>query len=302
MRIERLKRENLEPYSRVQLPPEGDLAIGLFSIEGSNSTGKTNLVEAILWALWSPRAIHGLKQEQLVKRGSNSCRVQLNFSVSGAGYQVNRSYRIGSSPDLALLRAHDGVYVPVAKGATEVTALEEILGLEYGEVLDTVFIRQGEVDSLSIAMPSVLRDFILDLFRLDILDRIAEKLKEKTGALDEEISVLEKEMAVKPEKERSRDRLGKEICEITSDISKLVDSIKKLMLELERIPKVSILTKIEETQTELQILVRDMEDIQEEIKSSTKRRMEIDSEIERLPKLYPQRGIEYRRPTDRGPK
>jgi len=52
MKILRLELKNFKPFRDLVLPDTGYLPNGLIIIKGANSTGKSSIVEAILWALW----------------------------------------------------------------------------------------------------------------------------------------------------------------------------------------------------------------------------------------------------------
>jgi len=286
VKIDRLELENFKPYSKISLPAEGDLPRGLFLIEGSNSTGKTSLVEAVLWVLWGPHAIPGVKQEQLVRNGTNECLVKLRFSVAGNQFQVNRRYRIGSGAEAVLLEGEAGVFHPIDRGVTSVEAkLEEILGLGQDDALQTVFVRQGEVDTLSNATPGELRDLIRDLFRLDIFDEISDELKEKADALEREIHTLEKDVARKQEIEKKRRTLENEINALKEELEKLANVRKNFESDLEKIPEEKILVKIDGIQKKIEQLENTVKEINEQINDLDGKKKAFEKGLEKYPDL-----------------
>jgi len=279
VKINRIEIENFKPYRKVVLPPEGKLPEGLFIVQGPNSTGKTSLVEAVLWALWGPRAIPGVKQEQLIKKGESSCQVTLDFEVEDAEYQIRRRYTRGAGPSVILLRRANGKLVPVEKGATQVeNELNRILGVTYQEALDTLFIRQGEVDKLATARPGELRDLIRDLFGLKTLERITDVLRERAKAIDNEIRKLERETAIIKEKERRRDELEGEIKKLKQQRDETLNKINELKSELEKIPSTRILENLKKLSLDVEKTTVEVQNLTQQLEIREKTRKEMEEE------------------------
>ena len=283
MKINRIEIENFKPYRKVVLPPEGKLPEGLFIVQGPNSTGKTSLVEAVLWALWGPRAIPGVKQEQLIKKGESSCQVTLDFEVEDVEYQIRRRYTRGAGPSVILLRRANGKLVPVEKGATQVeNELNRILGVTYQEALDTLFIRQGEVDKLATARPGELRDLIRDLFGLKKLEHISDILSEKAKNAEKEIQQLERETVLIKEKERQIEELKEELRRLEQQKSKIMKTIKELEEELQRIPETRILKNLKDLNSEIEKTRVEAESITQQMEIREKTRKDLEEEIDNL--------------------
>ena len=81
MKILRLELKNFKPFRDLVLPADGYLPDGLIIIKGANSTGKSSIVEAILWALWGSDAVKPLTNDELVRFNSVSTQVLLIFEV-----------------------------------------------------------------------------------------------------------------------------------------------------------------------------------------------------------------------------
>lgn len=283
MKINRVLIENFKPFRRVYLPLEGDLPEGLFIVQGSNSSGKTSLVEAILWGLWGPRTIRWMKQEQLVRKTESSCQVTLDFEVEGAKYRIKRKYTRGSGVTAVLFKGVNGKYVPIERNVTPIEMrVDEILGISYQEALETLFVRQGEVDRLAVATPGELRDLVRDLFGLERLDQITDVLRDKAKNLDREIRGLEKELAVLPEKKAQKKELEKDLKKLSKRLSKLSDLTNELEKELEEIPPTQTLNKLKDLESKTEKIQTDLQTKTDQLEQKKKEKSETKGLIGKL--------------------
>jgi exonuclease SbcC len=283
LKINQVLIENFKPFRSVYLPLEGELPNGLFIVQGPNSSGKTSLVEAILWGLWGPRAIKWMKQEQLIRKTESSCEVTLDFEVEGAKYRIKRGLTRGSGVTVVLFKGVNGKYVPLERNVAPVEKqLDEILGISYQEALETLFVRQGEVDKLAVATPGELRDLVRDLFGLERLEQITEVLREKAKELDEEIRSLEKQLAVLPEKQRQKKSLKKELKELKARFSKLSKLINELEKELKKTPPTQTLNKLKDLDSKIQKITTDKQTQEEQLKRAKKEKTAAAKSITKL--------------------
>lgn len=283
MKINRVLIENFKPFRRIQLPLEGGLPEGLFIVQGPNSSGKTSLVEAILWGLWGPRAIRWMKQEQLIRKTESFCQVTLDFEVEGAEYRIKRKYARGSGVTVVLFKGFNGKYVPIETNVTPVEKrLDEILGISYQEALETLFVRQGEVDRLAVATPGELRDLVRDLFGLERLEQITDVLGDKAKTLDGEIRRLEKELAILPEKEAQKRDLEKERKKLKERLGELTRLINVLQEELKKMPPIKTLNRLKKLESKIQEIHTDLQAQEEQLELRKKERTKSEQSISEL--------------------
>ena len=102
MKLLRLELKNFKPFRDLILPEDGALPDGLIIIKGGNSTGKSSIFEAVLWALWGADAIRPLTNDELISFNSSFCKVILTFEVAGVQYKIDRSYDPANRMDVIL--------------------------------------------------------------------------------------------------------------------------------------------------------------------------------------------------------
>jgi len=177
MKILTLEIQNFKPFKTLTLPENGELPDGLTIIKGLNSTGKSSLFEAILWALWGPTSVN-LTNDELVRFGSVSCEVTLTFEVTGNRYKIERSYDSASGMKAILFSWKEGVWKRAADKTTTVgREIESILNISSKQALNTLLVRQGEVALIANAPPSSLREMLVKIYNLDLLEEMDGQLK-----------------------------------------------------------------------------------------------------------------------------
>lgn len=194
MKLVSLELRNFKPFRNLNLPDgDGELPGGLIIIRGANSTGKSSLLEAILWALWGPTAI-GLTNEELISFASSYCSVDLEFDVAGSRYKVKRTYDPADGMKVILSRFENESWQRIAdKSQSVARTLEGILNLEPSQALNTLLVKQGEVAVIAAATPTVLRDLLVRVYNIDLLGQMTKQLENLESDLTSQTKALEDE-------------------------------------------------------------------------------------------------------------
>ncbi len=212
MKLLKLELRNFKPFLDLTLPDDGStLPGGLIIIRGPNSTGKSSLLEAILWALWGPDSVE-LSNDELISFSSTFCSVVLTFEVAGAQYKVDRSYNPADKTNVVLFTKSGKAWKRIAdKTQSVATKIDEILGLEWKQAQNTILVRQGEVAAISTAGPVMLRNLLVDIYDIELLNRMSSHLEYFESDLDSKTKALRADYRspedVKEQIEQSKKRI-----------------------------------------------------------------------------------------------
>jgi exonuclease SbcC len=304
MKLLKVEIRNFKPFLELTLPSdESTLPSGLIIIRGPNSTGKSSLLEAILWALWGSDSIE-LNNDELISFSSTFCSVVLTFEVAGTQYKIDRSYNPADKTNVVLFTKTGKAWKRIADKTQSVsTKIDEILGLEWKQAQNTLLVRQGEVAAISTAGPVMLRNLLVDIYNIEILNRMSnhleyfesnneskikvlradyrspEDIKEQIGQCKERISKYEASI-----KDRTKEILSTEtILNGIPDDDKL-KALSKITAEIERKEHELELTRkeIERNLSQAGILDAEPEIIQARLESLQKEKERVESERETI--------------------
>ena len=192
MKLLRLELKNFKPFRNLELPEgEGELPGGLILIRGPNSTGKSSIFEGILWALWGPDAVR-LTNDDIISFTSTWCKAVLVFEVAGTRYKIDRSYSSAKGMAVVLYTRMEDAWKRLANKSKSVSKeLVQILNLELKQALDTLMVRQGEVAEIADASATDLRNLIVRVYNIGLLDKMSDHLKNLELDLETQNKILQ---------------------------------------------------------------------------------------------------------------
>ncbi len=149
-----------------------DLAdVDYFSLEGPTGSGKSSLIDAMIFALYGkiPR-LGGNTVAPAISVGAERARVSFRFLVDDVVYTVTRQLERASSGGARAtevrLETGEG---PVASGSSDVTPeVSRLLNLSYEDFTRTVVLPQGEFARFLTATPKERQELLRGLLGLDV--------------------------------------------------------------------------------------------------------------------------------------
>jgi exonuclease SbcC len=175
---------------------------GITGIIGNNGTGKSSIVEGILFALYGLSGT-GIRGDYIVSAFSpprERCEVRLDFRVRGEAYTVRRSFRKGStSQHEAWLNRDERL---LAQGVTDVDReVTRILGMNATDLKNTIYAGQRDLVALLESRPGERKEWFsrvlgIDYLKEESLSMLRERIEQAERAgdrLEGELSALKQQ-------------------------------------------------------------------------------------------------------------
>ena len=234
MRPTRITVEGFSAYrSRVDVDLEN---VEFFALSGPTGSGKSSLVDAMIFALYGRVPRLGARAvAPVITAGADRARVALEFEVDGEGYVASRVAErtdTGASVKEARLEKADGT--ALANGAGEVTAtVESLLRLRFEDFTKTVVLPQGEFARFLNAGSRERRDLLRDLLGLEVYTRMRDLANVRRSVAAERLSSARNQLDALdvPEEDdlaAANDRVGK-----LEDLARVVDERTSAIDEIE---------------------------------------------------------------------
>ena len=182
MRPQKLTLKNFMPFRSIDGQfYEVDFAnLDLFAITGPTGSGKSALVDAIVWCLYGRTARYGADSKGVISTGENSCEVFLDFTIGSRWFRAVR--RTGRTTESGLSEREGEEWIQDVSGAEQLTKrIEALLGLDFASFTKTVILPQGEYAQFLASKPSDRRELLAKILELGVYARVAERAKELSG-------------------------------------------------------------------------------------------------------------------------
>lgn len=295
----------LEGFSAYRRRQVVDLeGVELFSLSGPTGSGKSSLIDGMIFALYGRVPRLGARAvAPVITAGADRARVSLDFEVRGERYLVSRVAErtdSGASVREARLEKSDGT--TLASGAGDVTReVEELLRLRFEDFTKTVVLPQGEFARFLNAGSRERRDLLRDLLGLDVYSLVRDLANERksqaaghAGSARSQLESLDVPETAALDEARSRlatlERLSEDIGAQLSELVLAENRVEEFEKQAEAIEEARrILAAIEppphlEEMDERLVAAREAESLTENALHSKKGELsQVEDEIGKLP-------------------
>ena len=172
MRPQKLSLKNFMPFRVTgdQVHAVDFSQLGLFSITGPMGSGKSALIDAMVWCLYGRTARYG-KSTGVISTGEQTCEVALDFSVGERQFRAVR--RTGKITESGLSEREGEEWIQDISGALRLTTrIEELLGLDFDSFTKTVILPQGRYAEFLTSEAEKRRELLAKILELGVYARV----------------------------------------------------------------------------------------------------------------------------------
>lgn len=263
---------------------------GVNIITGKNGAGKSSILDAMKFALFG-ESRNNEKINELIKKGKNFFEITLNFNLNGDHYEIYRHFGMKKAKNAERLAyvKKNGVFTSETYEGVN-AEITKILNVSKDVFKNSVFVEQGQMDSLISGTPKERKTIFSDIIGLTSLSKSADRLKEIASNFRDEASTLQSSSDRLTEIRSENIKLNEDY---TSNINLMEEAekeanrylnefedVKKKQKERDKI-KLNIdnlKSNIEQYSNEILVKERNITELNEDIKK-------LQSERERLEKL-----------------
>ncbi len=151
--------------------------LDLFSITGPMASGKSALIDAVVWCLYGRTARYGADSKGVISTGEQMCKVALDFTLGTRWFRAVR--RTGTSTDSGLSEREGEEWVQDISGSALLTRrIEELLGLDFDSFTKTVILPQGRYAEFLTSEPSKRRELLAKILELGVYTRVRDHARD----------------------------------------------------------------------------------------------------------------------------
>lgn len=266
--------------------------LDLFAITGPMASGKSSLIDAIVWCLYGRTARYGADSKGVISAGESICEVFFDFTVGSRQFRAVR--RTGKTTESGLSERENEEWIQDVSGSDRLTnRIQELLGLDFDSFTKTVILPQGKYAEFLGSEPSKRRELLEKILELGVYKRVADRAKDTETRAKERAKTIRETLAqpqyagvtraVVEQRQGELEVLAQEIAqtsaqeEVLRGLAQKADAVNAVAARL------SELRKEEQTRAEERDLARQKQDNAEErVHSLTQALADVESERERI--------------------
>lgn len=190
MKIKKIECNNFQSYEKCSLELKNVDIVGIIgqyenNLEKSNGSGKSTIFDMILYAVYGRGRTQSI--DELIRIGQDEMKVFLEFEINNKIISVERG-RIKKSTYVSLKINGDEFSENVKETDDKIV---KILGMDFDLFIATVFFQQHNSDNFTSASPSVRKEYLKNILKLDFYDLCYDKVKDTISLLENELSQID---------------------------------------------------------------------------------------------------------------
>jgi len=204
--------------------------IHLACLAGDNGAGKSALLDAMTWALWGHSRLGARGDDDLIRLGQDSMRVELTFELGGETYRVLRRREAGKrSQTLLDFQVQDaGRWRTLVEGGVRATQrrIENVLRLDHDTFVNSAFLRQGHADEFTVKTAGERKRVLGEILGLDRWAAYEEQVKERQRAIETETEAIRLRLAEIDAELGRRDAYRTQLREAQAAVDELSEALE----------------------------------------------------------------------------
>jgi exonuclease SbcC len=151
--------------------------LDLFAITGPMASGKSSLIDAIVWCLYGRTARYSADSKGVISAGESTCEVAFDFTIGPRQFRAVR--RTGKTTESGLSELEGDEWIQDVSGSDRLTGrIEELLGLDFDSFTKTVILPQGRYAEFLSSEPNKRRDLLEKILELGVYKRVVDRARE----------------------------------------------------------------------------------------------------------------------------
>ena len=244
--------------------------LDLFSITGPMASGKSALIDAMVWCLYGRTARYGADSKGVISSGEQMCEVALDFTLGPRWFRAVR--RTGKITDSGLSEREGEEWIQDTSGSALLTRrIEELLGLDFDSFTKTVILPQGRYAEFLTSEPKKRRELLAKILELGVYARVADQAKLVAGQAKTRADTLRETLAQYAGLSQEHIALQKdELAKLSQHIEQVAQQEKRLHSVAQHVDQIANLrSRVTELQTEVESRTREKERAQERAEAAT---------------------------------
>ncbi len=272
MRPQQLSLKNFMPFRVTgdQVHEVDFSQLDLFSITGPMASGKSALIDAMVWCLYGRTARYGADSKGVISTGEQTCEVALDFTLGPRWFRAVR--RTGKITDSGLSEREGEEWIQDTSGSALLTKrIEELLGLDFDSFTKTVILPQGRYAEFLTSEPKKRRELLAKILELGVYARVAAQAKLVAGQAKTRADTLRETLAQYAGLSPEHIALQKDgLAKLDQHIEQVAQQEKRLHSVAQYVDQIANLrSRVTELQTEVESRTQEKELAQERAETAT---------------------------------